>query len=75
MSAFSHCAECGRKLRDAVFCPGCRSVFCSWKCQLLHSKREATSAVSGTSVACQSATKPLELPVPGTVAGLPVPPG
>jgi hypothetical protein len=28
MSEFSHCAVCGRKLRDAVFCQECERAIC-----------------------------------------------
>ena len=36
MSAFSHCIHCGRRLRDAIFCPECGMSTCSWTCQAQH---------------------------------------
>jgi hypothetical protein len=32
MSEFTHCRECGRRLRDAIFCPRCRQWLCSGAC-------------------------------------------
>ncbi len=32
MSVFSHCQQCGRRLRDAIFCPGCGQCLCSFAC-------------------------------------------
>jgi hypothetical protein len=39
MSGFSHCLECGRKLRDAVFCPQCGGGLCSRECLAKHAER------------------------------------
>jgi hypothetical protein len=47
MSAFSHCIHCGRRLRDAIFCPECGMSTCSWACQAQHAashEREAAAA-------------------------------
>jgi hypothetical protein len=32
MSTFSHCQQCGRKLRDVIFCPWCEQCLCSCLC-------------------------------------------
>jgi len=31
-SAGNECQQCGRKLRDAIFCPLCGQLLCCWKC-------------------------------------------
>ena len=32
MSLFSHCGQCGRKLRDCIFCPQCNHSLCCLPC-------------------------------------------
>jgi hypothetical protein len=32
----SKCLLCGRRLRNAVFCPICGSSLCSWVCYIKH---------------------------------------
>jgi len=39
MPGFSHCAECGRPLHNAVFCSLCGSPTCSWACLDQHKDR------------------------------------
>ncbi len=36
MSHLTYCAECGRKLRDAFFCPRCEQCTCSCRCFEAH---------------------------------------
>lgn len=36
MGNFSHCQQCGRKLRDAIFCPRCSASLCSRRCFVAH---------------------------------------
>ena len=36
MVDFSFCLECGRRLRDAIFCPYCGASACSWDCYGRH---------------------------------------
>jgi hypothetical protein len=31
-SAGNDCQQCGRKLRDAIFCPLCGRLLCCWTC-------------------------------------------
>jgi len=45
MSAFSNCVQCGRRLRDAVFCPECGLSTCSWKCHVQHTVAHEHPAV------------------------------
>ena len=44
MSLFSHCVECGRKLRNAFFCPRCGRPACSLNCMDHHAARHAVAA-------------------------------
>jgi hypothetical protein len=39
MPSYSHCLECNRQLRDAVFCLRCGQSLCSWKCLGQHEGR------------------------------------
>jgi hypothetical protein len=32
MAGFNDCAQCGRKLRNALFCPDCGQAVCSSRC-------------------------------------------
>jgi len=32
MSSLSHCQQCGRRLRDVIFCPLCRRSLCCCAC-------------------------------------------
>ena len=53
MSAFSHCQQCGRRLRDAVFCPECSHSMCCCTCldahRAQHAVLTATKAVPNPS--------------------------
>jgi uncharacterized membrane protein YvbJ len=49
MAAFSHCIQCGRRLRDAVFCPQCGMSACCWKCQAQHAVGHKNSAATAQS--------------------------
>jgi hypothetical protein len=45
MLGFSLCAECGRRLRDAIFCPYCGASACCWTCyEEHHALKHATTA-------------------------------
>jgi hypothetical protein len=37
MDSANVCFLCGRRLRNAVFCPLCGSSLCSWECHIKHS--------------------------------------
>ena len=37
----SPCALCGRRLRNAVFCPCCGKALCSWVCFQNHCSKHA----------------------------------
>ncbi len=39
MSGYSHCQECGHRLRDTVFCQQCGCSLCSCKCHDQHVAR------------------------------------
>ncbi len=43
MSDYSHCQECGHKLRDAIFCEQCGRSSCSCKCYDGHVARHKTN--------------------------------
>ena len=45
MSKRSHCQQCGRRLRDAIFCPRCGQFLCSGPC--LDEHEVAASAFDG----------------------------
>lgn len=36
MSPLSHYERCGRRLRDAIFCPRCGQCLCSFACLDVH---------------------------------------
>jgi hypothetical protein len=36
MSDFNHCRQCGRRLRDVIFCPRCGECLCSGHCLNAH---------------------------------------
>jgi hypothetical protein len=53
MSQFGHCARCGRKLRDAVFCgkcgePFCLSSDCLFRHAVVHEAKAASEATHET---------------------------
>lgn len=49
MAGYSHCIECGRRLRNAFFCPNCPQAACSPDCLGKHSARhQAAAAVLST---------------------------
>jgi uncharacterized membrane protein YvbJ len=39
MSSYSHCQECGHRLRDAIFCQQCGRSSCSRECHDEHVAR------------------------------------
>ncbi len=39
MSALSNCQECGKKLRDCIFCRRCDCAVCSCRCLDLHNAK------------------------------------
>lgn len=43
MSDYSHCQQCGDKLRDAIFCEQCGRSLCSCKCYDEHVARYKTN--------------------------------
>lgn len=46
MSAANHCPQCGCALRNAVFCPECGQMFCSWKCYQKHGREHRNAGPS-----------------------------
>lgn len=60
MSDFSHCQRCGRRLRDAIFCPACRQCLCSFACLDTHmAEHRAPTATSGDPIEPAGAIDPL----------------
>ena len=41
MPELKHCHECGRRLRNVMFCPHCGQWLCSSACLDAHAAREA----------------------------------
>ncbi len=39
MASRSHCEQCGRRMRDAVFCSRCRQFLCSGSCLDEHEEK------------------------------------
>jgi hypothetical protein len=50
VSNFSHCAHCGRKLRNAFFCPQCGQPSCSRSCLANHMGRHSAEDRRYTSI-------------------------
>ena len=60
MSDFSHCQRCGRRLRDAMFCPACRQCLCSFACLDEHmAQHRAPTATPGDPIGPATAIDPL----------------
>jgi hypothetical protein len=55
MSNASHCLVCGRRLRNAVFCPFCAASLCCSACFRRHLAQH--TLISGRPSDCRSASR------------------
>jgi hypothetical protein len=44
MTGFSHCVQCGRRLRNAFFCSECGQALCGWRCLDQHVTTHRTAS-------------------------------
>ena len=61
MSALSHCQQCGRRLRDVIFCPLCRQSLCSCACldeHVAHHRPSTATPVHPVKPAVENAASP-----------------
>jgi hypothetical protein len=61
MSYRSHCQQCGRRLRDAIFCPRCGQFLCSWRCLDEHEEKHLRLA-AGPQGPVETAAPDMPLP-------------
>ena len=53
------CEQCGRRLRNSVFCTFCGEVLCSWMCYLRHVVVHVGIRGSSTSDAARMDARPV----------------
>jgi hypothetical protein len=80
MSVFTHCHQCGRKLRDAVFCPRCGQCLCSFACLDEHvaqhgAPTETPADPIKSAIVIESLREGRGIQVEGNAAGRANPPG
>ena len=61
MSSLTHCQQCGRRLRDVIFCPLCRRSLCCCACldeHIAHHPIPVATQVGAEKIAAENAAFP-----------------